>query len=54
VKISDILPGGRVIEPATLLPNATPVIISPTTRAPRSEIKIYRGNAESVVSSTTQ
>ncbi len=54
VKISDILPSGRAIEPATPAPNATPVIISPPARQTRPEIKIYRGNTESVVSSSQQ
>jgi hypothetical protein len=43
VRISDILPGLRIIEPATTAP------LGPVLRAPRPEIKIYRGNAETVV-----
>ncbi len=55
VRISDILPGLRAVEPATPGPGdgrATPVIISPPARAPRAEIKIYRATTETVVPSS--
>lgn len=50
VRISDILPTGRMIEPATPAggePRATSVIISAPARP--AEVRIYRGNTETVV-----